>query len=114
MPPFSERTRQRRRLMRQFAFMERRIPALQRPLRMLRRDAGAIVRLPLAVLLMAGGLVSFLPFLGIWMIPLGILLLAVDVPPLRSPVSALSIRGRRWAPKLLRRVPAMRRKVRLP
>lgn len=107
MPPYSERVRQKRRLLRQFAVMERRIPALRRPLRMLLRDAGAIIRLPLAVLLMVGGLVSFLPFLGIWMMPLGILLLAVDVPPLRPGVSSLSIRGRRWTSKLLRRLRAM-------
>lgn len=110
MAPFSERVRQKRRLMRQFSLMERRIPALRRPLQMLLWEAGTFVRLPLAFLLMAGGLVSFLPFLGIWMMPLGILLLAVDVPPLRPGVSTLSIRGRRWTSLRLRRFRAMRGK----
>jgi hypothetical protein len=28
----------------------------------------------------AGEFLSFLPFLGLWMLPLGVLLLAIDVP----------------------------------
>jgi predicted DCC family thiol-disulfide oxidoreductase YuxK len=35
------------------------------------------------VLLMGGGILSILPFLGIWMLPLGLLLLAEDLPPVR-------------------------------
>ncbi len=42
-----------------------------------------LLRLPLAVLFIIGGIFSFLPVLGIWMLPLGILLIAVDVPPVR-------------------------------
>ena len=41
-----------------------------------------LLRLPLAVLFIIGG-ISFLPVLGVWMLPLGILLIAVDVPPVR-------------------------------
>ena len=107
--PLSELARQKRRLLRQFAVMERRIPALRRPLRILLRDRGGFVRLPFAILLMAGGLLSFLPFLGLWMLPLGGLLLAVDVPMLRPMASAAMIRGRRWASERLRRVRAGRR-----
>jgi hypothetical protein len=36
------------------------------------------------MLLICGGLLSFLPVLGLWMLPLGLLLLAEDVPPLKS------------------------------
>jgi hypothetical protein len=43
-----------------------------------------------------GGLVSFLPFLGIWMLPLGVMLLAIDIPRLQGPVAGLMIRVRRW------------------
>lgn len=111
--PLSERARQKRRLLRQFAVMERRIPALRRPLRMLLRDRGGFVRLPFAILLMAGGLLSFLPFLGIWMLPLGGLLLAVDVPMLRPTASAVVIRGRRWGSERLRRIRARRQAPRL-
>lgn len=43
-------------------------------------------RLPVGLLLIAGGVLSFLPVLGIEMLPLGILLLAVDVPAVRHRV----------------------------
>jgi hypothetical protein len=36
------------------------------------------------MLLICGGLLGFLPILGLWMLPLGLLLLAEDVPPLKS------------------------------
>ncbi len=42
------------------------------------------VRLPAGALLVAGGVLSFLPVLGIWMLPLGLALLAEDVPGLRA------------------------------
>jgi hypothetical protein len=42
------------------------------------------VRIPSGTLLIAGGVLSILPFLGIWMLPLGLALLAEDVPALRS------------------------------
>ena len=49
---------------------------------------GAIwVRVPLAIALMAGGVVGFLPVLGFWMVPLGLALLAIDVPFLRRPMA---------------------------
>ena len=40
-------------------------------------------RIGLGILLVAGGLVGFLPILGFWMIPLGLLVLSVDLPPVR-------------------------------
>lgn len=43
------------------------------------------MRIPLAVLLILGGCVGFLPVLGFWMIPFGVLLLAEDVIVLRRP-----------------------------
>lgn len=39
-------------------------------------------RLPLGVLLIAGGILGFLPILGFWMIPLGVAIAALDVGPL--------------------------------
>lgn len=51
---------------------------------------GAVwVRVPLAIALMAGGVVGFLPVLGFWMVPLGLALLAIDVPFLRRPMAKL-------------------------
>jgi hypothetical protein len=55
------------------------------------------VRLPVGALLLVGGLLSILPFLGIWMAPLGLLLLAQDVPVLRRPTGRTMIWvERRW------------------
>jgi hypothetical protein len=41
------------------------------------------LRLTLGVLLVIGGMFGFLPILGFWMAPLGLLLLSVDLPPVR-------------------------------
>jgi hypothetical protein len=40
-------------------------------------------RIGIGILLVAGGLVGFLPVLGFWMIPLGLLVLSVDLPIVR-------------------------------
>lgn len=39
-------------------------------------------RLVVGILLILGGLVGFLPVLGFWMIPLGIVVAALDVKPM--------------------------------
>jgi len=44
-------------------------------------------RIPVGVLCMLGGLLWFLPILGAWMIPVGLLLLAQDIRPMRRPVA---------------------------
>lgn len=49
------------------------------------RRASPWLRIMLGILLVLGGLFSFLPILGLWMLPLGILLLAEDMPFLRRP-----------------------------
>jgi hypothetical protein len=41
------------------------------------------VRIGIGILLVAFGLLGFLPVLGFWMIPLGLLVLSVDVPVVR-------------------------------
>lgn len=88
-------TREDRRFQRQFDMLSRLIPALRAPLHMLRGNRWLLLRLPLAILFIAGGVFSILPFLGIWMLPLGLLLLAIDLPALRGPISAIIIRTRR-------------------
>jgi len=55
-------------------------------LRWLRSPSARLVRIPVAILLIAGGLVGFLPVLGFWMIPLGALILAQDVTFLQKPL----------------------------
>ena len=41
-----------------------------------------LARIVVGVLLMAGGVVGFLPILGFWMIPLGVVVAALDVKPI--------------------------------
>jgi membrane-bound ClpP family serine protease len=55
----------------------------------LRGPSSAFVRVPLAIVLIVGGFVGFLPILGFWMIPLGLALLAQDVPFLQGPMTRL-------------------------
>ena len=44
-------------------------------------------RIPIGVALTAGGVVGFLPILGFWMVPLGLAVLAQDVPVMRPPLA---------------------------
>lgn len=44
-------------------------------------------RLPIAVLLVLGGCAGFLPILGFWMVPFGVMLIVQDVRPLRPLMS---------------------------
>jgi hypothetical protein len=96
-------TRRERRFERQFQALERLIPALRGPMSQLRRDSWFPIRFPLAILLTIGGCFWFLPILGLWMLPAGLLLLAIDLPVLRGPISALVIRGRRSVKRWFRR-----------
>jgi hypothetical protein len=96
-------TRRERRFQRQFEVLARLIPGLRGPMSTLRKDSWFPIRFPIALLLITGGLLSFLPVLGIWMLPLGLLLLAVDLPVLRGPISVLIIRGRLTVRRWIRR-----------
>ncbi len=87
--------RTRRRLDRQLNALVRRFPSLRGLLPLVEARPGVLLRVPLAVLLIMGGMLGFLPILGFWMLPLGLLLLAVDLPVLRPAVSNAMIRGRR-------------------
>ncbi len=64
-------------------------------LQKLREPAARWVRIPAGLLLIVGGLLGFLPILGFWMLPLGLLLLAIDIPLLRKPTAWLIARVRR-------------------
>lgn len=61
----------------------------------LRQPWAMVIRVPLGILLVVGGILSFLPVLGLWMLPLGLLLLAIDLPILQRPMSGLVLRGER-------------------
>ncbi|GAB1379320.1 hypothetical protein [Pararhodobacter sp.] len=86
--------RHHRRFERQLDRMGRSLPGVGGPLRGLAAPGRFWIRLPVAILLIIGGFLGFLPVLGFWMIPMGLILLAVDLPGLRPRVSALLIRGR--------------------
>ena len=47
------------------------------------------VRIPAGLLLILGGIFAVLPILGLWMLPLGLVLLAKDVPVLRRPTARM-------------------------
>ena len=83
---------------RRFDWFEQKLP--ERPARIvnwLRRPSSRPVRIPLALVLMLGGLLSFLPVFGLWMIPLGLLLFAQDVPVLQPPlIRVLAWIERKW------------------
>jgi hypothetical protein len=80
-----------KRILRQaFKRLEQEVPdRLGRMVRWLRHPASRPVRIPVGVLLILGGVFSFLPGLGIWMLPL----MASDVPSLRKRVGHLTIWG---------------------
>jgi hypothetical protein len=80
-----------------FRFEERLPVWISRKSRALREPQAKLVRIPTAGLLIFGGVFSFLPVFGIWMLPLGLLLLAVDMPSLRPPLArVLRWIERRW------------------
>ena len=85
-------------LRRAFEGLENELPAqIARILRSLRHPQSRLIRIPTGLLLVLGGIFSILPFLGIWMLPLGLLLIAYDVPVLREPVGRFTLWGiRRW------------------
>lgn len=75
---------------RHFAWFEGRLPPrLARFVCWLRKPSSRLVRIPLAILLIVGGIFSFLPVLGLWMLPLGLLLVAQDVPMLQKPMARM-------------------------
>jgi hypothetical protein len=82
-----------------FLHLENEVPeGVARQVRNLRHPDARWVRLPLGVLFVLGGLLApVVPILGVWMIPLGLLLLAYDVPFLRRPTATFTIWStRKW------------------
>ena len=72
-----------------------------RPLERARRPGAFWVRAPLGVGLIGLGIVGVvLPIIGFWMVPLGLALLALDLPFLRAPLArALAFLNRKLTPK---------------
>ena len=75
---------------RHFAWFQRKLsPRIAGFVGWLRRPSSILVRIPLALLLVVGGVFSFLPVLGLWMLPLGLVLIAQDVPFLQKPMAQM-------------------------
>jgi hypothetical protein len=101
--PEQHRLHNARRFNRQFETLFRLIPALRGPVTRIRARGWWVVRVPVGFLFIAGGFLAILPIFGVWMIPLGLLLLAVDLPVLQGPLGRLMVRARRRAENLRRR-----------
>jgi hypothetical protein len=69
---------------RRLDLLVRRLPRrLRNAVRWLLQPSARWLRIPAGLLLVIGGFLSILPVLGLWMLPLGLVLLSEDVPPLR-------------------------------
>lgn len=65
-------------------------------MRWLTRPERRRLRVIVAALLIAGGLMWFLPLVGFWMLPLGLFLLAEDLPPVRRWLGRILLRWEEW------------------
>jgi hypothetical protein len=82
-----------------FLNLENEVPgSVARQIRNLRHPASRWARVPIGLLFVLGGLLApLIPVLGVWMLPLGLLLLAYDVPILRRPTANFTIWStRKW------------------
>ena len=103
MQPLSSRQELRQ----AFTRIERELPPwLAAGLRWLRHPESRLVRIPAGIGRIAGGIFSFLPLLGAWMLPLGLLLLAADFPVLQRPMARFAL----WCLGLLDRFRSRRKR----
>jgi|SRR6187402_865832 len=92
-----------------FERLEKMLPGWPaRALRWLQGPESRLVRIPLGILCVIASFLWFLPVLGIWMLPIGLLLIAQDVPFLRAPVGRITLWGLDLATRLHRRWKAWR------
>jgi hypothetical protein len=54
------------------------------------------LRIGTGVALLVGGTLGFLPILGFWMVPLGFLVLATDIPAVRRINRRVGVGVKRW------------------
>jgi hypothetical protein len=71
-------------------------PLFRHRVHWLLRPGSRWVRWPAALLFILGGVVWFLPVVGFWMLPLGLILLAEDVPPLRRWLVGVLMSAEAW------------------
>jgi purine-cytosine permease-like protein len=73
-----------------------------------RVPAHPLMRASLGILLIIGGLLGFLPILGFWMLPLGLIILSVDFAFVRRFRRRATVSVGRW---MLRRWPNIARRI---
>lgn len=74
---------------RQLGRFEKMLPGFAaRMVRWLRKPSSKWIRIPAGIVLICAGIIgTFLPILGFWMVPLGLALIAQDIPFLRPPLA---------------------------
>jgi hypothetical protein len=94
MPP----TDSKRQLDQAYDRLQKELPdRLARLIKWLRTPRARFVRIPMGVILIGSSFFWFLPVVGIELLPLGLLVMAQDVPFLRRPIAAFVIAAdRRW------------------
>jgi hypothetical protein len=70
--------------------------------------SNVFLRVGLGVVAVLGGFLGFLPILGFWMLPLGLLILSIDFPPVRRFRRIATVRVVGW---LKRRFPGIAAKM---
>ena len=60
------------------------------------RRLGSMLRILLGILLILGGMLGFLPILGFWMLPLGVIVLAKEIPAVDRLARRALLRWRCW------------------
>ena len=60
------------------------------------RWASRVVRILLGILLILGGMLGFLPILGFWMLPLGLVVLAKEIPAVDRLARRARLRWHSW------------------
>ena len=73
-----------------------------------RVPAHPVLRMGLGVILVFCGFLGFLPILGFWMLPLGLVILSIDFATVRKLRRKISVRLGRW---MLRRWPNLARRI---
>ena len=66
----------------------------------LRRHPNAWIRRSVGVTLIIGGILGFLPILGFWMLPLGLLVFSDDIPWVQRQRRQLDVSWGRWWKKV--------------
>jgi hypothetical protein len=82
------------------ALVERLPVRLARAVQWLREPSRRLIRFGAGILFIVGGIFAILPILGIWMLPLGLALLAEDLPGLKPVLERTS----RWTERRWRKL----------